>query len=58
MANEQEKAVGAQGEQPAKVVLPAKRKTVEGPRWVRDALEDDDVREALKGLHTSGDRSG
>ena len=52
MADEQKKAVPSQPGTTAKSIPLTKSRPIETERWVQDALEDDDVREALKRLHT------
>ncbi|MGE5156891.1 MAG: hypothetical protein ACM3OF_01975 [Gemmatimonas sp.] len=55
MSKETDKQQNAVASKPAatgKTTLHHKRGQVEDQRWVQDALEDDDVREALKALHS------
>lgn len=52
MADKQQTAITPQPATSAKEVLRSEHKQAEDERWVQDALEDDDVREALKVLHS------
>jgi len=51
MADKRENVVTSQPRTATKDSVQTTRKQREAVRWVQDALEDDEVREALKGLH-------
>jgi hypothetical protein len=57
MAHEQEKVVAAQPTSTTKGMPQGKGVTSE-ERRIQDVLEDDDVRESLKGLHAQKAKSG
>jgi len=57
MADEKQKAVASQGAPATKAAARRKRSPSDEERRMQDALEDDDVLEALKGLH-AGKASG
>ena len=52
MADKQEKVVAPQPTTTAKDILRSDSKPAAGERRFQDALEDDEVREALKDLHS------
>ncbi len=58
MADEQEKVVARQPVPTTKGMPRHKGQPTEEERRIQDALEDDDVREALKELHTHKTKSG
>jgi hypothetical protein len=54
MTDQQQRVATSQPTATARDALRTKSKQTAEERWVQDALEDDDVRECLKLLHTRG----
>lgn len=52
MADKQDKVIVPQSTTRAKHILRSDGNPTGGERRIQDALEDDEVREALKGLHS------
>ena len=58
MTDKQQRVVTSQPTETARDALRTKSKQTVEEHWVQDALEDDEVREALKCLHARGKNHG
>lgn len=57
MGDKQEKVIGIEAGTSAKEIPPAKVQQAKEEILILDCVEDDDVREALEGLHAREDRT-